>query len=192
MIFKARSFCHGIFAVAFALISGEGRADENGTNTLEGRQTELSGSFPYGVAKEGPRKMFWRWTAPGSGPVILRVGEESRARGGLRVTTGTVTNPAESFVLDMGVTVRRVSTFEALAGETYYFEFNQSWGTPLRLSLDLTNHPAILAHPTDSVVAPGGAVLLTIAAARSADAESSIQWQFNGQICQARTRRFWR
>jgi hypothetical protein len=160
------------------------------TGTLVGATIEPGESFGY------DRSIWWSWTAPESGLVLVQFDPRSSISGMISISTGTnlqTVGLSENLVAETHFSELRYVNFmrfEVRAGMTYQIGAFGTDSGPDGLSFVLTyaDCPAILKHPATQTVTPGGCALLAVAALAHPTASNRFQWQFEGNDISGETR----
>lgn len=144
----------------------------------------LAGSFaPRPSPMESPEParcpLWWSWTAPASGPVLVQVKQGWADR--LSVFTGQA-EEALSLVTEMPIGWKRYATFAAVAGTEYQFRATARGRdhSPIKIAVGLESLPMLLEQPVTQAVFPGEALFFGVAAAVRDGSTNTFQWQYNG------------
>ncbi len=174
------------FANAIAITLTNNAATVTGYNTTATKQA----GEPNHDGNIGGRSIWWRWTAPASGPVSMDTrGSYSDTTLGVYTgsSIGALTTVASNDDIDPGVVQASTLTFNAIAGTTYFFAidgFNNNDGngadtSGVTLNIAFTPTaaavPVITTQPVSATVTAGGSVSFSVTATGAV----SYQWFFN-------------
>ncbi|MBS0632828.1 MAG: pre-peptidase C-terminal domain-containing protein [Verrucomicrobia bacterium] len=192
-------------AFANAITLTGAKVSTKGSNT---GATKESGE-PNHAGVVGGKSVWWRWTAPASGPVSVNtVGSTFDTL--LAVYTGTAVNALSVVASDDNVGGNKTSalTFTAVAGTTYSIAVDGAAGATGTIYLSLTQGTAttaaaatdagtdlsitlpagasvILTSPADQVVQPGDTVVFAVTTSDAASAH--YQWYCNDDAIRGAT-----
>jgi hypothetical protein len=173
----------------FAKATVIGQLDANNKATLTGFNTLASKETgePNHAGNAGGRSVWWKWTAPASGPVTIDC-RGSYFDTTLGVYTGTgvgsLTMIASNDDIDRGVVQASTVTFTATTGTVYYVAVDgfdaDTGGITLNLALSPVGgtKPTITAQPFSLTTVVGNNVTLSVTAT-AGTSTLSYQWYFN-------------
>ena len=174
------------FANAIAIPLTDGSTQVTGFNT---NATKQSGE-PLHAGDAGGRSVWWRWTAPASGPVALNL-QGSVFDTTLGVYTGSSVSALTTIVsnddLQNGVIQYSTVTFNAVADTTYFFGVDGFDADSGAVTVNLTftaSSPVITSQPASQSVTTGNTATFSVTAAGSG---LSYQWSFNGSAVSGAT-----
>ena len=174
------------FANATAISLNDGSTQVTGFNT---NATKQSGE-PLHAGDAGGRSVWWRWTAPASGPVALNL-QGSVFDTTLGVYTGSSVSALTTIVsnddLQNGVIQYSTVTFNAVADTTYFFGVDGFDADSGAVTVNLTftaSSPVITSQPASQSVTTGNTATFSVTAAGSG---LSYQWSFNGSAVSGAT-----
>ncbi len=176
------------FASAVTLTLTNNAVTVTGTNVNATKQT----GEPLHAGNSGGRSVWWKWTAPGAGPVNLDT-RGSYFDTTLAVYTGSALTSLTAIASndDLSATPHvqaSAVTFSAASGTTYLiavdgFNNNDSNGADtagITLNLAFTPSgptlPVITTQPASAIVTAGNTLSFSVVATGA----DSYQWQFNG------------
>jgi hypothetical protein len=170
-------------ATVIGPLDANNKAVLTGFNTLSSKEA----GEPNHAGNAGGRSVWWKWTAPASGPVTLDC-RDSYYDTTLGVYTGTavggLTVVASNDDINPGVVQASTVTFTASTGTIYYFAVDgfdaDTGGITLNLGLSPVGgtKPTITTHPFTLTTVVGNNVTLSVTATAGGSA-LSYQWYFN-------------